>query len=161
MQHYCHRFLLTIISIPQKNHHEHRLHTFSFVFFHSPEQLQRNMLPSSIEGYLTRQHDIRFIDAREIANEAKISLGISGYPTKEECVLVRLQASRIFARRPESEKAAMQRMNSDLVAAKSFHSVHSASSIAESLDDSESSSPIDPKRSTKRGWLQRTFSSDH
>ena len=54
---------------------------------------------STVEEFLTRELDIRFIDAREIANEAKIALGITGYPTAAERRMVRQYMVYILKRR--------------------------------------------------------------
>jgi hypothetical protein len=50
----------------------------------------------SVESYLTRELDIRFIDARSIVNEAKVGLGIVGYPLKEQDKLLKQEAIKIY-----------------------------------------------------------------
>lgn len=112
---------------------------------------------SSVEGYLTRELDIRFIDAREITNEAKMMLGIIGYPTKQEMVMVRKEAMQLFNKRSEEEKQSMRRLSTSLDAVKSMHSMSSHAS-SECGDSSDTSSSV--RSSSKRGWLKRTFSSD-
>lgn len=55
---------------------------------------------SPIESILTRRLGITFIDARTVATEAKLNLGIHGYPTPEEKALLVDEAERIFGLYP-------------------------------------------------------------
>lgn len=88
----------------------------------------------SIEGILTRELDIRFIDARELVNEAKMALGITGYPTQEMKETLRNEAIQIFKRRSQKTQERMRHLNTALIAAKSAHSNHSSShSYADSI----------------------------
>jgi hypothetical protein len=73
----------------------------------------------SVEAYLTRELDIRFIDARSMVNEAKISLGIQGYPTLKENMQVQREAIKIFEEYPISAKRGMRRLKVDLERVKS------------------------------------------
>ena len=73
----------------------------------------------SVEAYLTRELDIRFIDARSMVNEAKISLGIQGYPTLKQNMQVGREAIKIFEERPISAKRGMRRLKVDLEGVKS------------------------------------------
>jgi hypothetical protein len=72
----------------------------------------------SVESYLTRELDIRFIDARNIVTEAKVSLGIQGYPSKDQLQELTLESMRLFESRPEAQKISMRRMSSDLESVK-------------------------------------------
>jgi hypothetical protein len=72
----------------------------------------------TVEHELTRELDIRFIDARSIVNEAKLILSIHGYTTKEEDVNIRQVALHIFDQCPESSKRTMRSLSADLEAAK-------------------------------------------
>ena len=122
----------------------------------------------SIEQLLTRELDIRFIDARELVNEAKLSLGIVGYPTKEQVQSLQEQSILLFDRLPDHQKNSMRRRNGELTAIKS-KSLSTSSrtrsmSISTTERDESSSSSDDVVsgygRNTSRGWLRRTFSSD-
>ena len=73
----------------------------------------------SVESLLTRDLDLRFIDARTFATEARVVLGIDGYPSSDQVYEVRDEAIRIFATKSEKEKQALRRMNWELEAAKS------------------------------------------
>jgi hypothetical protein len=73
----------------------------------------------SVEAYLTRELDIRFIDARSMVNEAKISLGIQGYPTLKQNIQVQREAIKIFEEHPVNAKRGMRRRKVDLEIVKS------------------------------------------
>jgi hypothetical protein len=94
----------------------------------------------SVESYLTRELDIRFIDARNIVTEAKVSLGIRGYPSKDQLKELTLESMRLFEIRPEAQKTSMRRMSSDLESVKI--PVGSLSSRAYDLEDSDGSSNL-------------------
>ncbi len=113
---------------------------------------------SPIEGYLTRELEIRFIDARELANEAKIALGITGYPSKDEHSIVRNQARRIFESLPKNEQEKLKQMNCTLTAVKSLHS-HS-SHVGSDAESESVASHSTRKSGSTRGWLRRAFSAD-
>ena len=88
----------------------------------------------SIESFLTRELDVRFIDARNIATEARMSLGIEGYPTREQGAMLRNEALRLFALKSAEEQQGLQKMNSDFEAAKlpsgsMSHSISSSSDL--------------------------------
>ena len=72
----------------------------------------------TIESILTRELELRFIDARALATEARVSLGIHGYPTQEEEQQVVAEAVSIFERRPSESRRAMQSLKYDLDAVK-------------------------------------------
>jgi len=72
----------------------------------------------SIESILTRELDLRFIDARTIATEARIALGIEGYPSKEHITMIRDEAVRIFESKSSEDQKAMQRMHHEFEAIK-------------------------------------------
>lgn len=67
----------------------------------------------SIEAALTRQLGIRFIDARELSTEAKITLGIVHYPNKTEQEEIIDVATTIFQKRSPAVRGALRRMKSD------------------------------------------------
>ena len=121
----------------------------------------------SIEQVLTRELDIRFIDARELVNEARLSLGIVGYPSKDELERLQEQSVLLFDRLPDDQKNAMRRRNCEFAAIKS-QSLSSASRTRSSSistterDESSSSDDVSchGRNLTSRGWLRRTFSSD-
>lgn len=98
----------------------------------------------SIEGALTRDLDIRFIDARMLALEAKVNLGVEGYHSPEQQEQIIEEALKIFAGRPDEVRKTMLERNTNLEAAKkrersnsedtdlSEHSTHSATSSVKS-----------------------------
>ena len=63
----------------------------------------------AIESFLTREFEIRFIDARVLATEARLNLGIKGYVAKDQEQAVIDEAIRIFdEERREQERCSMQ-----------------------------------------------------
>jgi len=73
----------------------------------------------TVESLLTRELSIRFIDARKFATEAKLNLGVEGYPSKEQEDLVFAEAINIFRQRPEEVKTALRCLRSELDMVKS------------------------------------------
>ena len=73
-----------------------------------------NLRTMSVESHLTRQLNIRFIDARELCTEAKLSLGIEGYHCEDQEELLIEMAVRIFTQRPPHVRAAMAHLRYDL-----------------------------------------------
>eukprot|EP00934_Nitzschia_sp_Nitz4_P007227 Nitzschia sp. Nitz4//scaffold83_size84149//3361//3975//NITZ4_005160-RA/size84149-processed-gene-0.48-mRNA-1//-1//CDS//3329558905//7217//frame0 len=67
---------------------------------------------------LAHELELRFIDAKRLINEAKVSLGVSGYLDEEQEELVFLEALRIFESQPEEQASAMKQMNKELNAYK-------------------------------------------
>ena len=87
----------------------------------------------SIESMLTRELEIRFIDARCIATEAKLNLGIDGYPSEDQLHQIQTEAIRIFVQeKTERERMGMRILNTRLNSIKS-----SSSSSSSSGSDSE------------------------
>jgi hypothetical protein len=72
----------------------------------------------SIESMLTRQLDLRFIDARILATEARIALGIEGYPSKDDVELIVAEAVNIFQQKSQEEQKSMQELHWNLKAMK-------------------------------------------
>ncbi len=72
----------------------------------------------TVESFLTRELDIRFIDARNIVTEAKITLGVNGYPSKDQERQLREEAIKIFQQRPGEAQTTMRRLSADLEAIK-------------------------------------------
>ena len=99
----------------------------------------------TIESILTRELELRFIDARALATEARVSLGIQGYPTQEQEQQVIAEAVSIFERRPTETRRAMQSLKYDLDAVKipigslSSHSVDDESASVHSYASGRSS----------------------
>lgn len=117
----------------------------------------------SIESTLTRELDIRFIDARDLVNEAKMSLDIVGYPTKQQEKVLTKTAVDLFKSRPDRERQVLRRRSADLQAMKSGQLKRATSGSTESTADSEcpsEMSSISGRKGDKenRGWLKRTFS---
>lgn len=73
------------------------------------------------EAFLTRELGIRFIDARNLITEAKLELGILGYPTKSQVEEIQVAAIKSFFTKTQSEQQAMIRLGEDLDAVKSAH----------------------------------------
>ena len=71
-----------------------------------------------IETILTRQLNIRFIDAKALCNEAKINLGIEGYHRDDQEEALLQEAINVFSERPDEARGVMRRLKSDLDAAK-------------------------------------------
>ena len=116
---------------------------------------------SSIESMLTRQLDLRFIDARTLATEARIALGIEGYPAKEDINTIVAKAVHIFQQKSLDEQQSMQRLHWNLEAIKFPNgamsigeSVDSASDHA-SVDSSSLSSDVSGRRSVIRSLFRR------
>jgi hypothetical protein len=72
----------------------------------------------TVESILTRELDICFIDARHMVTEAKIILGIHGYPSKDQERELREEAIKIFGQRPQETQNTMRRLSADLEAIK-------------------------------------------
>ena len=111
---------------------------------------QHNM---SVEAFLTRELSIRFIDARELANEARVNLGLQGYPNKEQQRKIKSQAIKLFSSLSEEEKLAMHQMNETLDSIKSVNSGYltdATSQMDYDYSDNESQS-LHSRTSTKIG----------
>jgi hypothetical protein len=67
----------------------------------------------TVEAVLTRELQIRFIDARALCNEAKLGLGVVGYPSAEQEVVLVEEAKMIFRARPEETQRAMITLKSN------------------------------------------------
>ena len=133
-----------------------------------------------MEGQLSRQLDIRFIDARELVNEAKLALGITGYASKDQQPLVMQHAQSMFESFPKMEQEKMHQMNGNLMIYKTIqHSQSSCSSsvsttMMHGLEDSTAATDHDhysvasshgTRKSSggrsRKGWfLRRPFSMD-
>jgi hypothetical protein len=116
-----------------------------------------------VEAYLTRQLSIRFIDARTLCTEARVSLGVEGYPTDDQEVMLIQEAIKIFARRPNETKTAMRSLKSNLDAVtspagstSSFNSCESSDSEDASLSNAGALAGNGSTRSTRR--TNRKFS---
>ena len=84
----------------------------------------------TVEAILTRKFGITFIDARQVANEAKLALDIQGYPTAAQRAKIINHAMRIFHTQPCEVTQAMQARRTSL------QSVMSSSEFCESeIDD--------------------------
>jgi hypothetical protein len=102
------------------------------------QQQQQHTYIMSLEATLTRELNIRFIDARAFATEAKIQLGVEGYPTKAQEEALIAEAMYIFYVRPKEVRDSLVVLKSDLDAVKlSIGSLSSAASTVE-MDDASS-----------------------
>jgi hypothetical protein len=115
----------------------------------------------TVEAVLTRELNIRFIDARALCNEAKLGLEVVGYPSPEQEVLLVEEAKTIFQARPEEIQRAMKRLKSNLDAVKiPKGSVSSRRSRSASCDGTEESSDFltsDLSISSKASSSSRKF----
>ena len=68
----------------------------------------------SVESIITRELDIRFIDARHMVAEAKMKMGIQGYPTEQQKAALKNEVIKIFRQCPLQEQVAMVRMSTEL-----------------------------------------------
>ena len=117
----------------------------------------------SIESTLTRELEIRFIDARAIATEAKLNLGMEGYVddcNREELVIK--EAIRVFQRRSIHEQISMRQLHTKLTSIKSSMAVSSGHSSTCSGDDLSSSldlsfeDNLSARTSSTKGSRRRT-----
>ena len=93
---------------------------------------------TSVEAFLTRELEIRFIDARELANEAKVSLGMEGYPSKDQKRKIKIKAIHLFRCRPEEEQMNMRRLSETLDSIKAETMSYGGDSSSFMLDGNES-----------------------
>lgn len=75
-------------------------------------------MAQSVESLLTRELELRFIDARNMATEARFSLGVEGYPTQDQIYQIRDEAIRIFRSKAFPEQCEYRRRNLELEAVK-------------------------------------------
>jgi hypothetical protein len=88
----------------------------------------------TVEAILTRELEIRFIDARALCNEAKLGLGVDGYPIPEQEDFLVEEATMIFRARPEETQRAMRRLKTNLDAFKSPTGSLSSRTLSSSAD---------------------------
>eukprot|EP00934_Nitzschia_sp_Nitz4_P008223 Nitzschia sp. Nitz4//scaffold266_size26515//20124//20510//NITZ4_008260-RA/size26515-processed-gene-0.12-mRNA-1//-1//CDS//3329544877//8213//frame0 len=107
----------------------------------------------TIEGFLVRELDITFLDARSITNEAKVALGIEGYPSSDQYQPLQEEALRLFQGRPENEKLAMRKRNWNMEAVKISSGSLSLSHTrdAGNSEDSEASDDFSMASSNRLG----------
>ena len=128
--HWSHKINILTKQTDPTNQPKQTTPTSHQVYFHQPKKM-------SVESIITRELDIRFIDARAIATEAKLNLGIDGYVSnQDQRDAVVNEAMKIFQQRPQSQKATMKVLNSRLNAIKnsSDHSSVCGSSVCDSAE---------------------------
>jgi hypothetical protein len=106
-----------------------------------------------IESTLTRELEIRFIDARAIATEAKLNLGIEGYPGCDQEDLLIGEAIAIFHSRPGDVKNVMRRLKSDLEAVKKPTGINKAGSDTDderTVDTSSDAFTVDEAKQSRK-----------
>lgn len=110
-----------------------------------------------VESLLARELDLRFIDARNIVAEARIGLGIEGYPTKEQGSLIYEEAVRLFQAKSDKEQNRLREKNWELEAVKMSSSSSSGSDWLDAGSEhrprtlsSSSSAPSERWKSHKR-----------
>ena len=84
---------------------------------------------TGVESFLKRELNIRFIDARTLATEAKNNLGISGYPSADQKESLKAEACRIFKEKSEEEKVQWRFRNVELNVSKEESIRNSAHSV--------------------------------
>jgi hypothetical protein len=94
----------------------------------------------TVEAVLTRELEIRFIEARALCNEAKLSLEVDGYPSPEQEVLLVEEAKKMFRARPEDTQRAMIKLKSNLDAVKIPNGSMSSRTRSPSCDGTEEDS---------------------
>ena len=97
-----------------------------------------------IASRLSRELDVSFIDARNIAAEARVVLAIEGYPTADQVSMIVDEAHRIFQNMPMDEQKRLRMKNLELETIKSSSS--SLSSLESKMESLWSASPQQPKR---------------
>eukprot|EP00934_Nitzschia_sp_Nitz4_P008983 Nitzschia sp. Nitz4//scaffold32_size149145//111913//112227//NITZ4_002895-RA/size149145-processed-gene-0.100-mRNA-1//1//CDS//3329548117//8973//frame0 len=90
----------------------------------------------SAESILSRELDIRFIDARNLINEAKVSLDVFGYIDEGNQVNVLEKASELFRAMDHSEQLRMKQASWELRSIKMSSDAYSVSDYQPSFDDS-------------------------
>ena len=89
---------------------------------------------SIVESSVSRELEIRFIDAKAIVTDAKLNLGIAGYPSERQARHIQREAFRIFV----EEKSETERMHMRLLHNK-LNQVKSAIIIDNDVSDEFSS----------------------
>jgi hypothetical protein len=109
-----------------------------------------------IETFLTRKLEIRFIDARNLATEAKVGMGIVGYAAPEQEHYLIEEAVKIFEKFPDESKMAMRRLKTDLDAVTKPPRV-SLSKIYSSLGSDGTSITTDQSLSDESATSKKRF----
>jgi hypothetical protein len=91
---------------------------------------------NSLASTLTRELDIRFIDARRMVNEAKSNLGILGYPEEGDERRICRETRHFFKCQSQSSKERMWRLSA------TFEAIKDPPSSSFSMDGSYNSSGI-------------------
>jgi len=88
----------------------------------------------TIEAAITRKLSITFLAARELANEAKINLAVTGYPSPEMKLALIEESCKIFQNKPKNKQNEMKKQRNTLENTKmclsSHHSGHSLHSFS-------------------------------
>ena len=117
---------------------DNRVSSFSNFLSSNSSSLSNSTM--TVEAALTRELEIRFIDARALCNEAKLGLKVDGYPSAEQEVLLVEEAKTIFRARPEDTQRAMIKLKSDLDAVKIPNGSMSSRTWSPSCDGTEEDS---------------------
>eukprot|EP00538_Stauroneis_constricta_P014293 CAMPEP_0119551006 /NCGR_PEP_ID=MMETSP1352-20130426/4410_1 /TAXON_ID=265584 /ORGANISM="Stauroneis constricta, Strain CCMP1120" /LENGTH=125 /DNA_ID=CAMNT_0007597011 /DNA_START=96 /DNA_END=473 /DNA_ORIENTATION=+ len=76
----------------------------------------------TIEAIITRALEVRFIDARTLATEAKLNLNITGYPSKEQEQQILREAISLFVSKSLESQREMKKQAEILeTATKAFY----------------------------------------
>ena len=111
----------------------------------------------TIEATLTRKLNISFLGARSLATEAKLQLGVHGYPSKEmQCRLVHL-AEEIFHTKSNDIQQGMLRDRAIIDMAIEINKSSLSSSSRHSLSSSRHSVDLDSKSFHTTDRLIRNF----
>jgi hypothetical protein len=109
----------------------------------------------TVESFLTRELQVRFIDARNLATEAKLNLGVFGYPSHEQQEAIIEEALKVFQQRPNEVQAGMRRLSSSLDAVKLTKDSDDSSQFTARTSISTVDSDTSSKRSKVRFWSTR------
>lgn len=109
----------------------------------------------SVESFLTRELDLRFIDARNLATEARLSLGIQGYPDRDQVSELRREAIRIYQSKTYVERRSLQQLNMDLESIKIPAGSSASSTFSVDEESMESSVTSESRRRGIRTMFRR------
>ena len=111
---------------------------------------------SIVESSVSRELEIRFIDAKAIVTDAKLNLGIEGYPSERQARYLQTEAIRIFVEeKSETERLHMRLLHDKLNQVKSSIIDNDLSSDEYSSRTSYSSSTSSISRSSNNMLLNK------
>ena len=126
---------------------------------------ERKVPGNSVEAVLKRDLEIQFLDARAIVTEAKLNLGIQGYPSAGQNELIYEECMKVFYNKPVSDQRMMRAHKSDMDIAKasissSTHSHSSGGSYDQPLAPSKAYGSKHATSSVKSTFLKKSLVKD-